>query len=95
MADLALYIKEGESYRHLNVPQYFVKDLLRDRLSDCEIKRLNRLASATKIPDKLPQGSVIIDFSKKQALCHQAGFLLSDLDLTWKVDDQESIIKAF
>jgi len=83
--DLNLYLKEGKEFKVLLVPQYVVKDLLRDRLSNCELDRINRLARKTPTPEVFKPGSVVVDFSKKAAQCFNAKLNLSNLEPTWDV----------
>jgi len=83
--DLDLYVKEGEDFKVLKVPSYVVRDLLRDRLSQDELKRINRLAERTEAPSMFKPGSVVADFSTKTAQCFQAGLRVEDLEPTWKV----------
>lgn len=87
--DLSLYVKEGEQLKVLKVPQYVVKDLLRDRLSKSEVDRIHRFAEKTKSPRVFKPKSVIVDFSAKTAQCFQAGLNVTDLEPTWdvKVED--------
>lgn len=82
---LSLYLKEGEQFRVLEVPQYVVKDLLRDRLSNSELNRINRLAERIEPPNMFKAGSVVVDFSTKSAFCYQTGLNISDLEPTWDV----------
>lgn len=82
---LSLYLKEGEQFRVLQVPQYVVKDLLRDRLSNSELNRINRLAEKIDSPNMFKAGSVVVDFSTKSAQCFQAGLNMDYLEPTWNV----------
>ena len=84
--ELALYIKEGEGYKHLLVPLYVVRDLVRDRLSDSELDRIRRLAQTVEKPEQFKAGSVLIDFSERKAVCFQAGLNVKDLEPTWTVE---------
>jgi len=67
--DISLYLKEGSAVRVLQVPLYIVRDLLRDRLSNSEINRINRFAEKTKMPEVFKPKSIVIDFEKKTAQC--------------------------
>jgi hypothetical protein len=93
--DLSLYLKDGDDYKQLSVPLYVVRDLLRDRLSKSEIDRLFRLSTATELPEKIDTGSVIVDFSKKQARCFQAGLGVDDLEPTWKVQIEKKNLLSY
>jgi len=88
--EVSLYFKEGDDYKHLAVPLYVVRDLLRDRLSKSEMDRIFRLSTSIKLPEKMNTGSVIVDFSKKQAKCFQAGLKVEDLEPTWKVNIEKT-----
>lgn len=83
--ELQLYVKEGEALKVLQVPQFVVKDLLRDRLSPSEVNRIHRLAEPVMVPETFKPGSVVVDFSAKTAQCFQSGLNLSMLEPTWKV----------
>jgi len=83
--DVDLYIKEGEKLRTLKVPAYVVKDLLRDRLSQSELNRINKLAEKTQVQGTFKQGSVVVDFSKKTAQCFNAKINWHNLEPTWDV----------
>lgn len=83
--ELTLYLKEQDQFRSLKVPLYVIKDLLRDRLSQSELSRVDRLAEKTQIPEAFKAGSVVVDFSTKTAFCYQAGLNLDYLEPTWKV----------
>ena len=83
--DLALYIKEGDGYKHLLVPLYIVKDLIRDRLSQSELDRIHRLAQVVERPSQFKAGSVVVDFSERKAVCFQAGIKVRELEPTWDV----------
>ena len=83
--DLNLYVKEGEGLKVLKVPQYVVKDLIRDRLSKSEIDRIHRFAEKTKTPEVFKPGSVVVNFSSKTATCFQARLNIEDLEPTWDV----------
>ena len=83
--ELGLYVKEGGIVKFLKVPQYVVRDLLRDRLSESELRRIQRLAEPAELPSIFKAGSVVADFSNKTATCFQAGLRVQDLEPTWKV----------
>lgn len=83
--DVNLYVKEGGKLRTLKVPAYVVKDLLRDRLSQSELNRINKLAEKTQVKGAFKPGSVVVDFSKKTAHCFNAKIGLHNLDPTWDV----------
>ena len=89
MMDLSLYVKEGENLKLLKVPQFVVKDLLRDRLTNSEIARIHRAAEKTKKPAVFKAGSVVVDFEHKTAQCFQAKLNLEYLEPTWKVQVEE------
>lgn len=83
--DVTLYVKEEEGVKVLQVPKQIVRDLLRDRLSQCEVGRIHRLARKTKQPAVFKPGSVLVDFSTKEAQCFQAGLNMKDIEPTWEV----------
>ena len=87
--ELSLYVKEGEGLKVLKVPQYVVKDLLRDRLSKSELNRINRLAEKTPEPKVFKSKSVIVDFSSKTARCFDARLNLEHLEPTWNVQTEK------
>lgn len=87
--ELALYIKEGETYRHLAVPLYVIRDLVRDRLSQSELDRIHRLAQAVERPSQFKAGSILVDFSAKKAVCFQAGLNVKELEPTWDVKTEK------
>lgn len=93
--EVSLYLKDGDDYKHLAVPLYVVRDMVRDRLSKSEIDRIFRLSSSIKLPEKLSSGSVIADFSKKQARCFQAGLGVEDLEPTWKVQVEKTTLMNY
>lgn len=82
---LSLYLKEGDNLRLLQVPQYVVKDLLRDRLSKSELNRIDRFAEKVDTPDTFKAGTAVIDFSTKTADCYQCKINIADLEPTWNV----------
>jgi len=83
--DVNLYLKEGKGAKVLKVPKYVIRDLLRDRLSQSEIARINRLAEKTNMPTIFKAGSVIVDFTSRTARCFQAGLDVKNLEPTWEV----------
>ncbi|MDP3733790.1 MAG: hypothetical protein Q8R37_01045 [Nanoarchaeota archaeon] len=87
--DVTLYVKEDGTLKVLKVPVYVVKDLLRDRLGQSELKRINRFAEKIKAPDAFKPGSVVVDFSNKTATCFQAGLNIKHLEPTWEVSTEE------
>lgn len=92
MGELSLYVKEGDLYKHLVVPVYVVRDLLRDRLSQNEWDRISRLAKERKPPKKFvkgKKGTVIINPSEKTATCFQTGINMEYLEPTWNVTIEE------
>ena len=93
--DVSLYVKEGEELKFLKVPQYIVKDLLRDRLSKSELSRIDRLAEKTKVPKIFRSGSVIVDFSNKSAQCFHAGLNIKDLEPTWDVRTEKVTLRNY
>jgi len=93
--DLALYIKEGDGYKHLLVPLYVVKDLIRDRLSQNEVDRIHRLARGVKVPKQFKANSVVVDFDARIAQCYQVGLNLSDLEPTWSVTHETMTLKNY
>lgn len=93
--DVALFIKDGDAYRQLSVPLYVVRDLLRDRLSKCEIDRIRRLSSSAQLPNKLSSGSVVVDFSNRDARCFQANLGMEDLEPTWNVHVEKTTLKNY
>ncbi len=90
--EVALFIKEEENYRKLSVPLYVVRDLLRDRLSKSEISRILRLSSSAKLPEKMSSGSVVVDFSNRNARCFQANLGIEDLEPTWNVNVEKTTL---
>ena len=84
--DLKLYVKEGNEFKFLEVPVYVIKDLLRDRLSESEIKRIHRFAEKTEPPSQFKPGSVVVDFTKKTAQCFKSGINIEDLKASWDVE---------
>lgn len=91
--DLKLYVKEENELKFLEVPVYVIKDLLRDRLSESEIKRIHRFAEKIKTPVQFKPGSVVVDFSNKTAQCFQSGLNIADLEPSWNVKN-EMILEA-
>lgn len=87
--ELNLYIKEGEELKYLKVPIFVVKNLLRDRLSNSELNRIQRFAEKTNKPEIFKAGSVVVDFEKRTAQCFQSGLRLKDLDVTWDVEEKQ------
>lgn len=85
MKDINLLIKDGGSYKSLLVPLYVVKDLLRDRLSKSEVSRLHRLAEPVQVDKGFEAGTVVVDFSTRQARCFQAELNVDDLEPSWEV----------
>ncbi len=83
--ELNLYIKEGEQLKLLKVPAYVVKNLLKDRLSQSELDRINRFCVPIEKPNFFSAGSVVVDFSNKTAKCFQAGLKIEYLEPTWDV----------
>jgi len=84
--ELSLYVESEEGIKHLRVPVYIVKDLLRDRLSTSEVARIHRLADAVEKPELFKAGSVVVNFSTKTAQCFASGLKLEDLEPTWDVN---------
>lgn len=93
--DVELYVKNGGSFKVLKVPDYIVKDLLRDRLSKSELNRINRFAEITKTPKVFKSGSVVIDFSNKTAQCFHAGLNIRELEPTWDVQMEKVTLKNY
>ena len=87
--DVSLYIKEGEKLKMLKVPKYVVRDLLRDRLSNSDIERINDFSKIVSEPSEYPVGSVVIEFSSKKATCFRANIDLRHLEPTWNVENKE------
>ena len=87
--DVSLYIKEGEKLKMLKVPKYVVRDLLRDRLSNSDIERINDFSKIVSEPSEYPVGSVVIEFSSKKATCFRANIDLRHLEATWNVENKE------
>ena len=83
--DVNLYVKEGKQVKMLKVPQYVIRDLLRDRLSNSEINRIHRLGEKTTMPEVFKAGSVVADFSSRTAQCFQTGLDVKNLEPTWSV----------
>lgn len=93
--DVNLYLKEGDLLKVLRVPQYVVRDLLRDRLSQSEISRIHRLAEKTKTPDVFRPGSVVVDFNEKIAHCFQAKINVANLEPTWEVQVEKVTLESY
>ncbi len=93
--DVTLYVKEGAGLKVLKVPVYVVRDLLRDRLGQSELNRINRFAEKTNHPKTFKPGSVVIDFSNKTATCFQAGLKLEYLEPTWKVQTEKVTLENY
>ena len=93
--ELTLYIKEGEELKALKVPQYVVKDLLRDRLSQSELDRINRFADKVNHPLVFKAGSVVVDFQTKEARCFQSGLNVADLEPTWRVEVEKMQLENY
>jgi len=87
--DISLYIKEESNVRMLKVPLYIVRDLLRDRLSNSELKRINRFAEKTTLPNIFKPKSIVIDFQNKTARCFSTGLNIETLEPTWNVKNEE------
>lgn len=83
--ELTLYLKDHDQLRSLKVPVYVIKDLLRDRLSESELNRINRFAEVIESPESFKAGSVVAEISTKTAFCYQAGLNLDYLEPTWNV----------
>lgn len=90
--DLQLYVKEGEQLKVLKVPEYVVKDLLRDRLSESELNRIRRVGEITKQPRMFKSGSVFADFDLKLARCFNAKINLEFLETKWKVEEETGLM---
>ena len=93
--DVNLYLKEAAQVRVLKVPQYVVRDLLRDRLSKSELDRIDRLAEKTAVPDIFKPGSVLVDFKAKTAQCFQAKLNLKVLEPTWDVSVEKMTLGSY
>ncbi len=85
--EVNLYLKEDDGFRFLKVPLFVVKDLLRDRLGDKGIKRIDRFASKIDTPDGFSSGSVVVDFKNRSAEFYEVGIRLDYLEPTWDVKD--------
>ncbi|MDP3698003.1 MAG: hypothetical protein Q8R47_00295 [Nanoarchaeota archaeon] len=93
--DVTLYVKEGGALKVLKVPVYVVRDLLRDRLGQSELNRINRFAEKSATPKVFKPGSVVVDFSNKTATCFQAGLNLKYLEPTWKVNVEKVTLENY
>ncbi|MFH1649222.1 MAG: hypothetical protein ABIA93_01610 [Candidatus Woesearchaeota archaeon] len=83
--NLTLFVREGESLKAGVVPRYVVRDLLRDRLGEDEIARIHRFIKPVESSTVFQAGSVVVDFSKKQAECFDARIDVKYLEPTWDV----------
>lgn len=93
--ELSLYVKRGEELKVLKVPHYVIRDLLRDRLSQSELNRINRLAEKITLPKAFLPGSVVVDFTAKTAQCFQAKLNVKELEPTWDVQVEKVTLGSY
>ena len=93
--NIKVFVKEGSSFRSLDVPLDVVRDLLRDRLIDLDEERIKKYGRPVKSTNDFPTGSVVLDFDIRTAWSYNAPLKLEHLEPTWKIVSENVTLKKY